>query len=144
MLDRQLKSHRPQTTGTFGQSQVSPLRSTVTAKTVEFDPPSARFAPVKYLFTRKGLVRVSIVMPEGGSIETRVESAIEVALPFVNDFAQNCQSGGTIELKVSWLFCFQSRLSPHSIQVYLQTRKSGETDVCPDIATQTCSRALNK
>lgn len=111
MLDRQLKSNHPQITGTFGQSQVSPLRLTVNAKTVEFKLHSARFAPVKYLFTRKGLVRVSIEMPEDGPIETRVESAIEVALPFVDDFSQNCKSGGTTDLKVPWPFCFQSRLS---------------------------------
>jgi len=74
--------------------------STVKAKMVEFEPRSARFAPVKYLFTRKGLVRVSIGKPENGTIETRVENAIEVALPFVDDFSQNYESGETTELKV--------------------------------------------
>jgi len=80
---------------------VSPLKLTVNAKTVEFEPRSARFAPVKYLFARKGLVRVSIGTPEDGPIETRVENVIEVALPFVDDFSQNCESGETTELKVS-------------------------------------------
>ncbi|KAF9653055.1 YebC-like protein [Thelephora ganbajun] len=60
---------------------------------------NARFAPVKYLFTRKGLVRVSVGKPENESLETRVESAIEVALLFVDDFSQNPESGETIELE---------------------------------------------
>ena len=66
----------------------------------EFDPRSARFAPVKYLFTRKGLVRVSIGKPEDESIETRVENAVETSLPFIRDFSQNSESGETIELEV--------------------------------------------
>ena len=78
--------------------------STVNVKTVEFEPRSARFTPVKYLFTRKGLVRVSIGKPEDGLMETRVENTIEVALPFVDDFSQNCESGEATELKVSQLF----------------------------------------
>ena len=61
---------------------------------------SARFAPVKYLFTRKGLVRVSIGKPGNGHTETDVENAIEVALPFVDDFSQNPESGETMELEV--------------------------------------------
>jgi len=77
---------------------------TVNAKVVEFDPHSARFAPVKYLFTRKGLVRVSIGKSENEPIEARVENAIEVALPFIDDFSQNSEPGETIELEVYWFF----------------------------------------
>ena len=65
--------------------------------------PSARLTPVKYLFTRKGLVRVAVREPEDVDepIGTRVEHVIEVALPFVDDFSQNgAESGDTIELKV--------------------------------------------
>jgi len=51
---------------------------------VEFDPYSAHSALVKYSFTRKGLARVPIWKPENG---TRVENAIEVALPFVDSFS---------------------------------------------------------
>jgi len=43
---------------------------------------------------------VSIGKPENESIETRVENAIETALPFIHDFSQNAESGETIELKV--------------------------------------------
>ena len=70
-------------------------------KMVKFDPHSARFAPVKYLFTRKGLVRASIGNPGDEPIETRVENAIEVALPLIDDFSQNSESGEAIELEVS-------------------------------------------
>ncbi|KAF9792352.1 YebC-like protein [Thelephora terrestris] len=62
----------------------------------------ARLTPVKYLFTRKGLVRVAIREPEDVDepIGTRVEHVIEVALPFVDDFSQNgAESGDTMELK---------------------------------------------
>ena len=96
---------------------------------------SARFAPVKYLFTRKGLVQVSVGKPEGDPMETRIENVIEVALPFVDDFSQNSKSGDTVELEVRWLFSPQSRLSTPSVIVYLSTRKSGEIDLCPNIAT---------
>jgi len=59
----------------------------------------ARFAPVKYLFDRKGLVRVSVGKPENEPVETRAENAIEVALPFIDDFSQNSEPGETIELE---------------------------------------------
>lgn len=72
----------------------------VNGKPVKFDPHSARFAPVKYLFTRKGLVRVSIGKPENEPIETRIENTIEVALQLVDDFSQNSESGETVELEV--------------------------------------------
>lgn len=73
-------------------------------KIIELDLLSARFAPVKYLFNRKGLVRVSIWKPENDSLVTRVENAIEVALPFVDDFSHNPESKDTIELEVYRLF----------------------------------------
>jgi len=59
----------------------------------------ARFAPVKYLFNRKGLVQVSVGNSEGGPVVTRVENAIEIALPFVDDFSQKSESGDTTKLK---------------------------------------------
>lgn len=79
---------------------MSPAASTANVKKIEVGPYSARFAPVKYLFTRKGLVRVSIGKPENEPIETRAESAIEVALPFVDDFSQDSESGEAMELEV--------------------------------------------
>lgn len=45
-------------------------------------------------------MRVSIGKPENEPIDTRVENAIEVALPFVDDFSQNSESGETVELEV--------------------------------------------
>jgi len=72
---------------------------TVYLKIVVFDRFSARFAPVKYLFNRKGLVRVSIAKHENEPAVARVENAIEVALPFVDDFFQSSESGDTIELE---------------------------------------------
>lgn len=45
-------------------------------------------------------MRVSVGNPENEPIETRVENAIEVALPFVDDFSQNSGSGETVELEV--------------------------------------------
>lgn len=80
---------------------------TVYLKTVVFDRFSARFAPVKYLFNRKGLVRVSIAKHENEPAVTRVENAIEVALPFVDDFFQSSESGDTIELEVRPRFSLQ-------------------------------------
>jgi hypothetical protein len=76
-------------------------------KMVEFDIFSARFAPVKYLFNRKGLVRVSIATPKNEPMVTCVENAIEVALPFLDDFSQNSESGDTTELEVRRLFSFK-------------------------------------
>jgi len=75
---------------------------------VEFDPYSAHFAPVNYLFTRKGLVRVSVGKLENEPIGTRAEVAIEVALPFVDDFSQNSESRETIELEVRRLSGFST------------------------------------
>ena len=118
--------------------------STVSVEMVEFEPRSARFAPVKYLFTRRGLVRVSVGKPENGPIGTRVENAIEVALPFVDDFSQNHEPGETTELEVSWIFCLHPRPSQNGTTVYLQTGKSGKVDLCPNVATQTYSRALGE
>jgi hypothetical protein len=98
MFDRQFKSHTPQAAGTAKQSQVGPF--VLAINVVKLDLHSARFAPVKYLFTRKGLVRASVRKPEGEPIEARIENAIEVALPFVDDFSQNSKSGETVELEV--------------------------------------------
>ena len=69
-------------------------------KIIYFDSFSARFAPVKYLFDRKGLVRVSVLKSESELVVTRAENVIEVALPFVDDFSQYSESGDTIELEV--------------------------------------------
>lgn len=113
-------------------------------KVVEFDPHSARFAPVKYLFIRKGLVRVSIGKLENEPLETRTENVIEVALPFVDDFSQDSELGETIELEVYRLFLPLVSVLTASIIVHLQTRKSGKTDVCPNVAARTCSRALGE
>jgi len=78
---------------------------------------NAHFAPVKFLFTRKGLVRVSIEKPENGSIEPRVENAIEAALPFVDDFSQNCEPGEMTELK---FICQPENLGKLSSAITLQ------------------------
>ena len=86
---------------------------------------------------------MSIDRSENKPIETRLENAIEVALPFVDDFSQNSESGETIELEVWRLSCVQSRPSP-SIIVHLPTRKPGKTDLCPNIAARTFSRVLGK
>ena len=45
--------------------------------------------------------------PEDKSTETRVENAIEVALPFVDDFSYNSDSGRGTELEVCPLSLLQ-------------------------------------
>ena len=99
---------------------------------------SARFAPVKYLFSRKGLVRVSVEKPENEPIEICVENVLEVALPFVDDFSQNPGLGDTIELEVYLLFLHQVLAHyPLPCIVHLQTRKFREADLRAHLATKT-------
>lgn len=50
---------------------------------------------------------MSIGKPENELIATRVENTIEIALPFVDDFFQNSESGDVMELEVRRLFLLQ-------------------------------------
>lgn len=50
---------------------------------------------------------MSIGKSENELIVTGVENAIEVALPFLDDFSQDSESGDTIELEVRRLFSLQ-------------------------------------
>lgn len=108
---------------------------------VEFDLLSARFAPVKYLFNRKGLVRVSIGKPENELTETCVDNAIEVALPFIDDFSQSPEQGDRTELEVRRPFPFKCWFSISSDVVNLPARKSGKIDLRTHLANSTCQGA---
>lgn len=72
---------------------------------------------------------MSLGKPDDEPVGARVECAIEVALPFVDDFSQNAESGDTIELEVHPLFYFGFRPSPFTIVVYLPSRKFGEVNL---------------
>lgn len=104
----------------------------------ELDAFSARLAPVKYLFERKGLVRVSIGKAENESVAALVENAIEITLPFIDDFSQNSESGDMVELEVRRLFSLQvSVLKIPLVPVYLPTRKFGKSDLCTHVTART-------
>lgn len=86
---------------------------------------------------------MSIEKPEGEPIETCIESAVEIALPFLDDFSQGSGSGDTVELEVRLHLLLLSPFSPSPV-VYLPARKTRKTHIGTYVATGVRSRAVGK